>query len=82
MIAHGKTMEEQAAWLAKGYVQGQRDLLLRMIEHRFSKPIPSEVRQQIATASPVLIDCLSPLILAAPTLAAVAEAADTLAAEA
>ena len=75
-------MEEQAAWLAKGYVQGQRDLLLRLIEHRFSRPVPSAVRQQIATASPVLIDSLSPLILAAPTMAAVAEAADTLAAEA
>ena len=70
MMAHGKTMEEQAAWLAKGYVQGQRDLLLRMIEHRFSKPVPSEVRQQIATASPVLIDSLSPL---AAAMAAVAE---------
>ena len=38
-MAHVTEFEDQAAWLARGYVQGQRDLLLRMIEHRFSTPI-------------------------------------------
>ena len=73
-MARGRTIEDQAAWLARGYVQGQRDLLLRLIEHRFSAPVPDDVRQQIASASPILIDSLSPLILAAPSMDAVAEA--------
>ena len=81
-MAHVTEFEDQAAWLARGYVQGQRDLLLRMIEHRFSTPIPADIKQRIASASPVIIDSLSPLVLAAPTMAAVAEAADTLAADA
>ncbi|MEE2786478.1 MAG: hypothetical protein VX589_04000 [Myxococcota bacterium] len=80
-MAHVTEIENQAAWLARGYVQGQRDLLLRLIEHRFSTPIPADVRQCIASASPVFIDSLSPLVLAAPSMDAVAEAADTLAAD-
>ena len=82
MMAKTFEIKDRAEWLAKGYVQGQRDLLLRILEHRFSEPLPAEVRSQIAHASPVLIDSLGPLLLSAPNMEAVAEAADVFAAEA
>ena len=42
---------DRAEWLAKGYIQGQRDMLVRLLEHRFPTDILDEVRSQIANAS-------------------------------
>lgn len=74
-------IEDQAKLLAEGYLQGQRDLLISILEHRFSEPLPSNVLSQLATAQPDLIDSLGPLITSAPDLASILEAADELAAD-
>ena len=74
-------IEDQAKLLAEGYLQGQRDLLISILEHRFSEPLPSDVLSHIAKAQPDLIDSLGPLITSAPDLASIVEAADVLAAD-
>lgn len=59
---------DRAEWLALGYVQGQRDLILQLLEDRFGSPLPAEVRTQIANASPVILDQMSPVVLSAVDL--------------
>ena len=75
-------IQDQAKLLAEGYLQGQRDLLISILEHRFSDPLPTDVLSQLATAPPDVIDTLGPLVTSAPDLASIVEAADVLAADA
>ena len=44
MMAKSFEVKDQAMWLAQGYVQGQRDLLIRLLEHRFSALLPADIR--------------------------------------
>jgi hypothetical protein len=78
MMAKVVDVKDQAMWLAQGYVQGQRDLLIQMLEHRFSKTLPKAMRSQLATIPAHALESLGPLLLSAPTLDAVSEAADEL----
>ncbi|MCB9542844.1 MAG: hypothetical protein H6703_10390 [Myxococcales bacterium] len=70
MAAHPAT-QDCAAWLAMGYVQGQRDLLLLQLRHRFDAELPSHIRTRVASATPELIDTWSQRVLDAPDLATV-----------
>ena len=62
---------EQAAWLAQGYVQGQRDLLLFQLETRFTDHVSPAVRQRVARATPDVLDTWGARVLDAPDLEAV-----------
>jgi len=81
MMAKVIDVKDQAMWLAQGYVQGQRDLLIQMLEHRFSETPPDIVRSQLATLPAHALESLGPLLLTAPTWDAVSEATDELVAD-
>jgi hypothetical protein len=81
MMATTEAVKDQAMWLAQGYVQGQRDFIIRILEHRFSQPVSDTVRAQLATVPAHELESLGPLLLTAPDIAAVSEAADVLAGE-
>jgi len=78
MLAAVIEQKDQAMWLAQGYLQGQRDLLLRALQHRFNTEIPDAVLASLATAPADDIEHLGPLILAAPTVDALVEATNLL----
>ncbi len=65
MLAQQMGMIHQAEWLAKGYIQGQRDLLLRQLEHRFGPNISQTLRARIAMATPESIEEWSQNVLTA-----------------
>ena len=75
-------LKEQAKLLAEGYLQGQRDLLISILEHRFDDPLPSDVVSHVAAMPPDMIPSLGPIVSTAPDLAAFVEATDLLVAEA
>ena len=79
MMAKTMDVKDQAMWLAQGYVQGQRDLLIVILEHRFEEEIPAAVRSQIAGAPLQVIESLGPLLLSAPDVDALAEATNVFA---
>lgn len=62
---------EQAAWLAQGYIQGQRDLLLFQLETRFTGRVSPAVRRRVAEADPGALDAWGARVLDAPDLDAV-----------
>ncbi len=62
---------QHAAWLAQGYIQGQRDLLLFQLETRFSEGVSSAVRRRVATADPDALDTWGARVLDAPDLEAI-----------
>lgn len=62
---------EQAAWLAQGYIQGQRDLLLFQLETRFTVDVSQAVRRRVAEAAPDALDTWGARVLDAPDLDAV-----------
>lgn len=62
---------DQAAWLARGYIQGQRDLLLYQLETRFTGHVSPDVRQRVARAAPDALDTWGARVLDAPDLEAV-----------
>ncbi len=73
MLAGQLVAQDCAAWLAMGYVQGQRDLLLVQLRHRFEGPLPADVRARVAAATPDALDVWSQRVLDAPDLGAVFE---------
>lgn len=73
MLAGQLVAQDCAAWLAMGYVQGQRDLLLVQLRHRFEGPLPDDVRARVAAATPDALDVWSQRVLDAPDLGAVFE---------
>ncbi len=81
MLAKSIDVKEQAMWLAQGYVQGQRDLLIRILEHRFEEPLPAQVLSQITSAPAHVLDTLGPLVMTAPDLETIADAAQVLSQE-
>ncbi|MCA9541482.1 MAG: DUF4351 domain-containing protein [Myxococcales bacterium] len=70
MLTPQQGVIHRAEWLAMGYVQGQRDLLLRQLERRFNN-LPSAVRNRVAHATPPAIESWSERLLDAPSLDAV-----------
>ncbi len=62
---------EQAGWLAQGYIQGQRDLLLYQLETRFTDSVSPAVRRRVAEAAPDALDAWGVRVLDAPSLDAV-----------
>ena len=78
MMAKVLDQKDQAMWLAQGYLQGQRDLLLRVLEHRFSTDVPASVMANLAAAPADAIENLGPLILSAPTVDDLVEATNLL----
>ena len=75
MTVNQETFVDRAEWLAKGYIQGQRDMLVKLLEHRFPTSLPDDVRTQIAHASPVVIENLGSVVLTAPDIGSVLAAA-------
>lgn len=69
MLAAPMGLVDRAEWLAKGYVQGQRDLFMQQLEHRFAAGVTADVRALIANASPELIERWSAKLLDADALA-------------
>ena len=69
------SLVDRAEWLAKGYIQGQRDMLVKLLEHRFPTDLPDDIRTQIAHASPTVIENLGEVVLTAPDLHSVIAAA-------
>jgi hypothetical protein len=65
MLAQQVGMIHRAEWLAKGYIQGQRDLLLRQFEHRFGPNISQTLRARIALGTPESIEQWSQNLLTA-----------------
>lgn len=71
MSAAHTAAHEQAAWLAQGYIQGQRDLLLFQLETRFTDRVSAAVRQRVAHAAPDALDTWGARVLDAPDLDAI-----------
>lgn len=71
MMTANLAAQDCAAWLAMGYVQGQRDLLLLQLRHRFDAPLPSDVQSRVAVATPDVLDTWCQRVLDAPDLASV-----------
>ena len=65
----GHVLMDRAEWLAMGYVQGQRDLLLQLLEDRFTAPLPNALRSTVSQATLVELERLGPKLLSASDLA-------------
>ena len=71
MSAAHSAAHQQASWLAQGYIQGQRDLILFQLETRFTDRVSDAVRRRVATAEPDVLDTWGARVLDAPDLEAV-----------
>ncbi len=69
-------LNAQAHWLAQGYLQGQRDLLLKLIETKFEKSLPRELRVALDQVPAALLDSVGPLVLSAPDPSSALEAVE------
>ena len=64
-LAEAEDLMDRAEWLALGYVQGQRDLILHLLTDRFDDGATDALRSCVAQASPHLLDKMGPIILSA-----------------
>ncbi|MEE2756333.1 MAG: hypothetical protein VYA30_06715 [Myxococcota bacterium] len=78
MMAQTLDVKDQAMLLAQGYVQGQRDLLIQILEHRFAERLPNGLKTQLASLPAHSLGALGPLLVTAPDMDAVSAAADEL----
>ena len=78
MMAQTLDVKDQAMLLAQGYVQGQRDLLIQILEHRFAERLPSDLKTQLAALPAQSLGALGPLLVTAPDMDAIGAAADEL----
>ena len=69
-------LNAQAHWLAQGYLQGQRDLLLKLIETKFESTLPRELRSALEQVPAALLDSVGPLVLSAPDTSSALEAVE------
>jgi hypothetical protein len=59
-------LNAQAHWLAQGYLQGQRDFLVKMVERKFDADLPRALRTAIDQLPAALLESVGPLVLSAP----------------
>ena len=64
----GHVLMDRAEWLAMGYVQGQKDLLLQLLEDRFTGALPTALRSMVSQATLVELERLGPQLLSASDL--------------
>jgi hypothetical protein len=66
LLANNETLNSQAHWLAQGYLQGQRDFLVKLIECKFDTNLTQALRTAIDQLPDALLDSVGPLVLSAP----------------
>ena len=66
MVINEGKLNSQAHWLAQGYLQGQRDFLVKLIEKKFDSEVPDGVRMAIDQLPDALLDSIGPKVLLAP----------------
>jgi hypothetical protein len=66
LLADKETLNAQAHWLAQGYLQGQRDFLIKLVERKFDTDLPQALRSAIDQLPDALLDSVGPLVLSAP----------------
>ena len=72
------SLNAQAHWLAQGYLQGQRDLLLKLMENKFEASLSRELRTALVQVPAALLDSVGPLVLSAPDASSALEAVEVL----
>ena len=66
MLTNPQYLNNQAHWLAQGYLQGQRDFLVKLVENKFDADVPHALLSVIDQLPAVLLESVGPLVLAAP----------------
>lgn len=66
MLLDNRQVNAQAHWLAQGYLQGQRDFLVKLVERKFDTDLPRELRTAIDQLPAALLESVGPLVLSAP----------------
>ncbi|MGC6416888.1 MAG: hypothetical protein ACON3Z_07210 [Bradymonadia bacterium] len=70
--------KDQAMLLAQGYVQGQRDLLVQLLEQRFDTTLPDSLRTHLAALPAHSLGSVGALLVRAPDVASVCAVAEQL----
>ena len=76
VLANQDYRSAQAHWLAQGYLQGQRDLLLKLIERKFDRELPKALREALDQVPAALLESVGPLVLSAPDASSAIEAVE------
>ena len=66
MLNDPQYLNSQAHWLAQGYLQGQRDFLVKLVEQKFEPEVPRELVTAIDQAPAALLESIGSLVLSAP----------------
>lgn len=66
LLVDNRQLNSQAHWLAQGYLQGQRDFLVKLVERKFETDLPQALRTAIDQVPAALLDSVGPLVLSAP----------------
>ena len=78
MKTHTLERKDQAMLLAQGYVQGQRDLLIQLLEQRFDATLPESLRTHLAALPAHSLGNVGALLVRAPDVASVCAVAEQL----
>ena len=76
MLADHNYRNAQAHWLAQGYLQGQRDLLIKLIERKFEENLPKALRNALDQVPASMLESVGPLVLSAPDASSAIEAVE------
>ena len=76
MLANHDYRNAQAHWLAQGYLQGQRDLLIKLMERKFARELPKARRTALDQVPAAMLESVGPLVLSAPDASSAIEAVE------
>ena len=66
MLTHPHSLNSQAHWLAQGYLQGQRDFLVKLVEQKFNAEVPHKLMTAIDQVPAAMLESVGSLVLSAP----------------
>ena len=76
VLANHDYRNAQAHWLAQGYLQGQRDLLIKLMERKFDRDLPKALRDALDQVPAAMLESVGPLVLSAPDASSAIEAVE------
>jgi hypothetical protein len=76
VLANHDYRNAQAHWLAQGYLQGQRDLLIKLMERKFDRDLPKALRAALDQVPAAMLESVGPLVLSAPDASSAIEAVE------
>ena len=66
VLTHPHSLNSQAHWLAQGYLQGQRDFLVKLVEQKFNAEVPHKLMTAIDQVPAAMLESVGSLVLSAP----------------